>query len=188
MEFITTVAEPKRFLRSALPCIAIAGKSNVGKSSLINSLSGRTSLAKVGKKPGKTANINYYLADRKVYLADLPGYGYAKVEQREKERWAGLMEEFFSAKDTFSAGILLVDARHASGQNDKTMCELFLRSGKPFFVVANKADKLDRKDKKEYISFLQSELQLPEEVILMAYSAKNGYGRSELISYLQKFL
>lgn len=142
----------------------------------------------MGKKPGKTANINYYVVDGKVYLADLPGYGYAKVGKHESERWAELMESFFTAKDTFSAGLLIVDGRHEPGQNDMIMCDLYIRSKKPFLVVANKMDKVNRGEWREHLDSIRSALNLPEEVRLLAYSAQKDTGRNELIQSLQSIM
>ena len=112
VEFIKSAANPGAFLRDGRPNIVFSGKSNVGKSSVINCLLNRKNFARVGAQPGKTVHINYFLVDQKAYFTDLPGYGYAKVSQKERERWAALMEAFFSEKDRITLGVMIVDARH----------------------------------------------------------------------------
>ena len=144
-EFVRSAGEPKDFLRDGLPQFAFAGRSNVGKSSVINRLVGRKNLAYVGASPGKTTHINYFLIDQKAYLVDLPGYGYAKVSRSEKERWARLMETYFQRKaDAITTGVLIVDIRHKPTENDLVMHDWFRQSGCPEIVVANKLDKLKK--------------------------------------------
>ena len=145
-EFIRSAASPKQFIRTSLPAVVFAGKSNVGKSSVINRLLNRNNFARVGASPGKTVHVNYFLIDEKVYLVDLPGYGYAKVSQAERDRWGKLMEDFFAAEDLFDLGILIVDARHKPTADDVTMAEWFKQSGRRFVVVANKLDKLKKSE------------------------------------------
>ena len=125
-EFVRSAGEPKDFLRDGLPQFAFAGRSNVGKSSVINRLVGRKNLAYVGASPGKTTHINYFLIDQKAYLVDLPGYGYAKVSRSEKERWARLMETYFQREaDAITTGVLIVDIRHKPTDNDLVMHDWF---------------------------------------------------------------
>ena len=135
VEFLISAASPKDFPGKRLPEIAFAGKSNVGKSSVINRLLQRKSMAKVGDKPGKTVHVNYFLLDKTCYLVDLPGYGFAKVPQAEKDRWAKLMEDYFAA-NRITLGVLIVDYRHPPTNNDITMARWFLDSGCPFVVLA----------------------------------------------------
>ncbi len=124
VEFIRSVAKSSDFIQDGLPQIAFAGKSNVGKSSVINRLLQRKNFARVGEAPGKTVHVNYFLVDGRVYLVDLPGYGYAKVSREEKERWSKLMEAYF-AQMPLHLGVLLVDARHNPTRNDCTMADWF---------------------------------------------------------------
>ena len=129
-EFVRSAGEPKDFLRDGLPQFAFAGRSNVGKSSVINRLVGRKNLAYVGASPGKTTHINYFLIDQKAYLVDLPGYGYAKVSRSEKERWARLMETYFQREaDAITTGVLIVDIRH-NPSLDKAM-DIFVSEVQP---------------------------------------------------------
>ena len=131
-EFVRSAGRREDFIRDGLPQFAFAGRSNVGKSSVINRLVGRKNLAYVGASPGKTTQVNYFLIDRRAYLVDLPGYGYAKVSQAEKERWAKLMESYFQEEaDRITTGVLIVDIRHKPTANDLVMHDWFRQTGCP---------------------------------------------------------
>ena len=136
-EFIRSAASLEACPKDHLPQIAFAGRSNVGKSSVINKLLLRKNFARVGEAPGKTTHINYFLIDKALYLVDLPGYGYAKVPKSEKERWARLIEAYFADPELITLGVLIVDARHKPTANDVTMAQYFRQTGKPYVVVAN---------------------------------------------------
>ena len=179
-EFVLSAASPKDFPKERLPEIAFAGKSNVGKSSVINKILLRKNFARVGEAPGKTTHVNYFRIDKKCYFVDLPGYGYAKVSQAEKDRWGKLMESYF-ASGRIDLGILLVDARHAPTNNDITMASWFLDSGCPFVVVANKMDKLKKSEIAVNLATIRQDLDLPEDVVLIPFSAEKGLGRDELL-------
>ena len=187
-EFIRSAASPKQFIRTSLPAVVFAGKSNVGKSSVINRLLNRNNFARVGASPGKTVHVNYFLIDEKVYLVDLPGYGYAKVSQAERDRWGKLMEDFFAAEDLFDLGILIVDARHKPTADDVTMAEWFKQSGRRFVVVANKLDKLKKSEIEPNLSLIRQTLELPESVVLIPFSAEKGKGRDLLMSQILSLL
>ena len=179
-EFVLSAASPKDFPKERLPEIAFAGKSNVGKSSVINKILLRKNFARVGEAPGKTTHVNYFRIDKKCYFVDLPGYGYAKVSQAEKDRWGKLMESYF-ASGRIDLGILVVDARHAPTNNDITMATWFLDSGCPFVVVANKMDKLKKSEIAVNLATIRQDLDLPEDVVLIPFSAEKGLGRDELL-------
>ena len=183
VEFLISAASPKDFPRTRLPEIAFAGKSNVGKSSVINRLLQRKNFARVGEKPGKTIHVNYFTVDKCSYFVDLPGYGYAKVSQAEKDRWSRLMEDYFAA-GRIDLGILIVDARHAPTNNDITMARWFLDSGCPFVVVANKLDKLKKSEIAPNLQPIREDLELPEECPVIPFSAEKGDGRDELMKYI----
>lgn len=182
-QFVISAAKPGDFPRDGLPQIAFAGKSNVGKSSVINKLLLRKSFARVGEAPGKTTHINYFRIDDKAYFVDLPGYGYAKVSQVEKERWGKLIEGYF-AGGHIDLGIMIVDARHKPTANDVTMAEWFKGTGCPFVVVANKLDKLRKGDIAPNLAAIREGLVLPEACPLIAFSAEKGDGRDELLKYI----
>ena len=171
-EFVRSAVSVADCPKDALPQIAFAGKSNVGKSSVINKLLLRKNFARVGEAPGKTVHINFFRIDEKIYLVDLPGYGYAKVSQKEKERWGRLMEAYFAAPDTLDLGIMIVDARHAPTANDVVMANYFLQSEKPFVVVANKLDKLKKSEIEPNMQRIREVLSLPELVKLIPFSAE----------------
>ena len=172
--------------KDSLKDIAFIGRSNVGKSSLINMLTGRQGLAKVSGTPGKTRLINHFLIDNAWYLVDLPGYGYAKVSVQEKERWGKLMEAYFRAEGTLDYGVMIVDARHKPTANDVTMADFFLQSGKPFIVVANKLDKLKKSEIEPNLACIRETLALPEGVAVIPFSAEKGDGREQLLSFVLK--
>ena len=185
--FSRSAGAPKDFLKDGLPQFAFAGRSNVGKSSVINRLLNRKNLAYVGASPGKTTQINYFLVDDRAYLVDLPGYGYAKVSQAEKERWAKLMETYFQeGDDAITAGVLIVDIRHKPTENDKVMHGWFRESGCPEIIVANKLDKLKKSQVEPALALIRETLELTEEDILIPFSAEKGMGKDELIGLLNK--
>lgn len=185
-EFIKSAASPKDFIRDGLPTIVFSGKSNVGKSSVINRLLNRKNFARVGSSPGKTVHINYFQIDRRCYFVDLPGYGYAKVSKTEKERWGKLMEQFFATEGLISLGIMIVDSRHKPTVDDVTMAGWFLASGCPFVVIANKCDKLKKSEMEPNLALIRETLGLPEEVNVLPFSAEKGTGAKELMSEILK--
>ena len=183
VEFLISAASVNQCPGKRLPEIAFAGKSNVGKSSVINRLLNRKNFARVGEKPGKTIHVNYFTVDGKCYFVDLPGYGFAKVSQGEKERWSRLMESYF-AENRIDLGILVVDARHAPTNNDITMADWFVQSGCPFVVVANKLDKLKKSEIAPNLAVIRQDLSLPEDCDLIPFSAEKGDGRDALLKHI----
>ena len=183
-EFVRSAAGPKDFPRGPLPQVAFAGRSNVGKSSVINRLLNRKNFARVGGSPGKTVHINYFLIDEKLYLVDLPGYGYAKVSQGEKDRWARLIQSWFDDRELMSLGVLIVDARHKPTADDKVMANYFRDTGRPYAVVANKLDKLKKSEIEPNLALIRETLELPETVKVVPFSAEKGTGREELLTLI----
>lgn len=180
VEFLISAARPTDFPSNRLPEIAFAGKSNVGKSSVINRILNRKNFARVGDKPGKTIHVNYFTIDKTCYFVDLPGYGYAKVSQAEKDRWGKLMEDYFAA-ERIDLGVLIVDSRHAPTNNDITMARWFLDCDCPFVVVANKLDKLKKSEIIPNLQTIREDLELPEECPVIPFSAEKGTGRDDLV-------
>ena len=181
-EFILSAAAPKSFLRDGLPQVAFAGRSNVGKSSVINRLLNRKNYARVGAAPGKTIHINYFKIDRAFYLVDLPGYGYAKVSKSERDRWGKLMESYFAHPELMTLGVMIVDSRHKPTADDCTMAQWFKDTGCPLIVVANKRDKLKKSEIEPSLQTIRETLELGEETTLIPFSAEKGTGRDELLS------
>ncbi len=186
-QFIKSAAAPSGFIETDLPQIIFAGKSNVGKSSVINRILNRKNFARVGASPGKTIHINYFLIDDKAYFVDLPGYGYAKVSMSEKQRWARLIETYLNRDEAFTLGIFIVDIRHKPTADDIVMAEWFIQSGMPFYVVANKEDKLKKSQIEGAISLISETLNVPKEIII-PFSAEKGNGKDELVRIIQNSL
>ncbi|MDR3982652.1 MAG: ribosome biogenesis GTP-binding protein YihA/YsxC [Dysosmobacter sp.] len=183
--FVRSAADKAHFLRDGLPQFAFAGRSNVGKSSVINRLLGRKNLAYVGASPGKTTQINYFLVDGRAYLVDLPGYGYAKVSRAEKERWGRLMDSYFQDEgEILTAGVLIVDIRHKPTADDVTMHDWFRQTGCPEIIVANKLDKLKKSQVEPALALIRETLELTEEDALVPFSAEKGKGKDTLIRLL----
>ena len=180
-EFARSAASKEQFFWDGLPQFAFAGRSNVGKSSVINRLLNRKNIAKVGAAPGKTSQINYFLLDQGAYLVDLPGYGYAKVSQTEKARWGRLIESWFADTSLMTLGVSVVDARHKPTADDVTMAECFKATGKPFVVVANKLDKLKKSEFEGNLALIRQTLDLPDGVKVIPFSAEKGDGRQLLL-------
>ena len=182
-EFILSSAAVSTCPSDGLPQIVFAGRSNVGKSSVIIRLLQRKDFARVGGKPGKTIHLNFFKIDNQMYFVDIPGYGYAEVSAAERARWGKLIEAYFAKTDLMTFGVMIVDARHKPTENDITMAQFFLSSGKPFVVVANKLDKIKRKSEIEpNLQQIRDVLSLPEEVTVIPFSAEKGTGRDELLS------
>ena len=181
-EFILSAASPKDFVKDGLPQVAFAGRSNVGKSSVINRLLNRKNFARVGAAPGKTIHINYFKIDGAFYLVDLPGYGYAKVSKSERDRWGKLMESYFAHPELMTLGVMIVDARHKPTADDCTMAQWFKDTGCPLVVVANKLDKLKKSEIEPNLQTIRETLELGEETTLIPFSAEKGTGRDELLS------
>ena len=178
-EFRIGAVKSKDFVRDGRPQLAFAGRSNVGKSSVINCLLGRKNFARVGNSPGKTSQVNYFLIDEQVYLVDLPGYGYAKVSKAERDRWGRLMEAYF-ASGLITRGVQIVDARHKPTADDVTMMNWFKSTGCPVIVVGNKLDKLKKSEIEPNLQRIRETLELGEEYSLLPFSAEKRYGLEEL--------
>ena len=187
-EFIKSAADPSGFIRDELPNIVFSGKSNVGKSSVINRLLNRKNFARVGQSPGKTIHVNYFLIDGKAYFVDLPGYGYAKVSIKERERWGKLMERFFATEGLIDLGVMIVDSRHKPTADDVTMAQWFKSTQCPMVVVANKCDKLKKSVVVPNMALIREALELPEEVVLIPFSAEKGNGKDALMAEILKYV
>ena len=186
VEFIKSATTPQAFICDGRPNIVFAGKSNVGKSSVINRLLNRKNYARVGAQPGKTVHINYFLVDHSVYFTDLPGYGFARVSIAERERWGKLMEQFFSDSSRVSLGVMIVDARHRPTPDDVTMAKWFQETGRPFVLVANKLDKLKNSEIAPSLTVIRETLELEPSVSVILFSAEKGTGRDLLLEEINK--
>ncbi len=185
-EFITSVANKKDFIVPSKPLIAICGKSNVGKSSLINMLANRKKLAKTSVTPGRTRLVNYFDFGEFI-LADLPGYGFAKVSMQEKQKWAKLLEEFFSYKEHIAHVLSLVDIRHKPTADDEQMINYLHHYALPFTIVATKADKIGKTRVKERLKEIGNYLSVGENLIYPV-SSETGYGKDKLLNKLEEVI
>ena len=177
--FETSFGKASQLTQSDLVEIAFAGRSNVGKSSLINKIFNRRALARVSAVPGKTATINFFRLEN-VRFADLPGYGYAKVSHGEKERWGDLIETYFNSERRIGLVFQLIDMRHAPTKDDLMMVDFLIENEFPFVVVLTKKDKLSKKQQKERLRALQTELPCADQIHMVPFSAMNGDGVEEL--------
>ena len=174
---------PKQFPTDAIPQIAFSGRSNVGKSSLINSLLNRKNLARVSQSPGKTITINFYDVDRKLFLVDLPGYGYAKRTFTDKQKWSALTEGYFTQNkniDLLRLVVQLIDSRVGPTADDRSMLAYLRQANLPHIVVATKTDKLNATETDAFINKIQSDPDVADAGCIILYSAMRGDGRDEL--------
>ena len=186
-EFITSLAEYGPFPGKGLSQIAVAGKSNVGKSTLINKLCRRNKLARTSATPGKTRLINIFLLNDSFHLVDLPGYGFAKVDKKEKARWGNMMQDYFTGAEELRHVLCLVDIRHDPTEDDVTMNRFLREMQIPFTVVATKADKISRGARSKYLApICRALLVQPWEII--CFSGEDGTGREELLSRMEEVL
>ena len=172
---------------TGMPEVAFAGKSNVGKSSLINGLMNRKSLARTSGQPGKTQTINFYKVNREMYLVDLPGYGYARVSQSEKEKWGKMIERYLHTSGNLKAVFLLIDIRHAPSANDCQMYEWILHNGFRPIIIATKLDKLKRSQVQKNLKILRESLRLEKDVTVIPFSAETKQGREEIWELIDRF-
>ena len=187
-EFVRSAGEPKDFLRDGLPQFAFAGRSNVGKSSVINRLVGRKNLAYVGSSPGKTTHINYFRLDGRAYLVDLPGYGYAKVARSEKERWAALIEKYFQADRNLGLVFQLIDMRHPPTRLDLDMTNYLIECELPFAVILTKADKLNKTQTSERLKAIRSELPYGDQLTILPCSSQSGAGIEQMRELIEEIV
>ncbi|MDO4502829.1 MAG: ribosome biogenesis GTP-binding protein YihA/YsxC [Coriobacteriia bacterium] len=183
--FTAAYGTSKQLPASTGPEVSFCGRSNVGKSSLLNKLMFRKDLAKVSSKPGKTATINFYDVDGADFV-DLPGYGYAQVSKAEKSRWSELIEGYFNQTRAFALAVCLVDIRHEATKLDVQMISFLYEAGIPFMVVLTKADKLSRQQMNKQIAAIRKQLKLPKDIELLATSSESGYNIEELRTIITK--
>ncbi|MCL2216151.1 MAG: ribosome biogenesis GTP-binding protein YihA/YsxC [Defluviitaleaceae bacterium] len=177
-DIATTAVKPDQFPTDGHPEVAFVGKSNVGKSSLINAMLGRKSLARTSKQPGKTRTINFYTVENKLYFVDLPGYGYARVSKSESAKWGEMVEGYLQNRPPLKRIFLLMDIRHEPGKNDLMLYEWFQHYELPFTIIATKADKLTRSQLQKHLAIIRRALAAPEPPI--AFSSETRDGRDEL--------
>jgi GTP-binding protein len=179
-DYITSAVKPTQWPEGTLPEIALAGRSNVGKSSLINTLLNRKNLARTSQRPGKTQTLNYYLINEAFYFVDVPGYGYAQVAKTEREAWARMLETFFSENKKLRGVVQLVDFRHAPSNDDVQMYEFLKYYHLPAIIVATKSDKIAKGHHQKHINIIKETLKIEAEDPLIVFSSFKGVGKDEL--------
>lgn len=184
--FITSAAKQEQFIQPDKPMIAVCGKSNVGKSSFINMLANQKKLAKTSSEPGRTRLVNYFNFGEFI-LADLPGYGFARVSKTEKEKWAKTLDSFFKDKENIAHVFMLVDSRHDPTADDVQMIEFLHYHMLPFTIILTKADKLSKMKLKEHIRAIAADLYLTPSNML-ATSSETGYGKTEVLNKLREII
>lgn len=187
-QFVISAVDKDQYPKDSLPEIALAGRSNVGKSSFINRMIQRRGLAKTSSTPGKTQTLNFYKINHQFYFVDVPGYGYARVSKRERDRWGFMMEEYFETREPLKAVILLTDLRHPPTNDDLQMFDYLTYYQLPVLIVATKFDKVKRKDQKNFIQRVEDTFGVIEGENLIPFSAQTGVGRDKSWKALKNFL
>lgn len=184
-EFITSAVEPDQYPTDHLPYVALVGKSNVGKSSMINTITNNNKLAKTSSQPGKTRLVNFYRINDAFYLVDLPGYGFARVSKKEKIKWANMIETFLTTPNLLGI-VQLVDIRHNPTSDDMTMINWIKHFNMPLIVLATKADKLGKTRIKPQINKIRKQLELSSDIPLIPFSSETGYGKEDVLEALDQ--
>ena len=187
-DYVTSAVKPSQWPTDGLPEIALAGRSNVGKSSLINTLLNRKNLARTSQRPGKTQTLNYYLINKAFYFVDVPGYGYAQVSKSEREAWARMLETYFSENKELRGVVQLVDFRHAPSADDVQMYEFLKYYQIPTIIVATKSDKISKGNHQKHIKMIKTTLQIEKGDPLVIFSSFKGTGKDELWKEIEERL
>jgi GTP-binding protein len=180
VELETVIGITSKIPDNALPEVAFAGKSNVGKSSLINALVNRKSLARTSAQPGKTQTINFYNVNKELYITDLPGYGYAKVSEETKAKWGKMIEKYLRQSKVLKAVFLLIDIRHEPGANDRQMYEWILDKGYKPVIIATKLDKINRSQKDKQLKLIKESIKAEKGTVIIPFSAETKQGVDEV--------
>lgn len=187
-EIVMSAVSQKQYPKDQLPEIALAGRSNVGKSSFINKLIQRKNLVRTSSKPGKTQTLNFYKINEAFYFVDVPGYGYAKVSKKEREKWGGMMEEYFESRDTLKVVVLITDIRHEPTKDDVNMYEFLKHYDLPVVIIATKLDKIPKGKKAKHLKRTIQTLQVEPPDIVIPFSAETSEGKEEAWGILRSYL
>lgn len=187
-EFIISAVGPKQYPQDGLPEIALAGRSNVGKSSLINALINRKNLARTSSKPGKTQTLNYYKIENLFYFVDLPGYGFARVSKTEKAKWGKMIEDYLSKRETLQMVMQLVDLRHPPTVDDRAMYDWLVHFQIPTIVIATKADKIAKGQWQKHLKVVKETLKLQKDTPLYLFSSETKLGKDEVWQGIERVL
>lgn len=187
-EIVISAVSPAQYPKDHYPEIALAGRSNVGKSSFINKLLGRKNLVRTSSKPGKTRTLNFYNINDQFYFVDVPGYGYAKVSKKEREKWGRMMEEYFETRDQLRAVVLVVDSRHQPTQDDIQMFEYVTYLNIPLLIVATKVDKLSKNKMNKQMNEIKKAFDAAENVPIIPFSAITGVNKDKIWNVLEQYI
>lgn len=187
-DIVISAVSPAQYPNTGLPEIALAGRSNVGKSSFINTMINRKGLARTSGKPGKTQTLNYYIIEDAFYFVDVPGYGYAKVSKTERAKWGQMLETYFTQRDTLKAALSVVDLRHPPTIDDVQMYEFLKYHSIPVIVIATKADKIPRSKWNKHIKIVKDKLNLREEDEFVLFSSETGEGKDKAWSLIESYI
>lgn len=187
-QFEVSAVSPKQYPKNGLPEIVLVGKSNVGKSSFVNTMINRKKLARTSSEPGKTRQINFYNIDEKFYFVDLPGYGFSKMSKAEQVKVGQFIEEYLFHRDKISLIIFLIDIRHSPTSNDRLMYDYIIRSGKPFMIIANKADKIAPTKVLNTVSSLQKELNPLMDATMLPFSSEKKVFYEDVWKIIEEYI
>ena len=187
-EIVISAVSQKQYPGDRIPEIALAGRSNVGKSSFINTLIQRKSLARTSSKPGKTQTLNFYRINDFFYFVDVPGYGYAKVSKKEREKWGVMMEEYFQTRDTLKAVLLITDIRHEPSKDDIQMYHFLKHYELPVIIIATKLDKIPKSKRSQHVKRSKEAFQIQSEDNLLPFSSETGEGKEAAWALIRKYL
>ncbi|WP_121611533.1 ribosome biogenesis GTP-binding protein YihA/YsxC [Mesobacillus foraminis] len=187
-EIVISAVRPSQYPEGALPEFALAGRSNVGKSSFINKMLNRKSLARTSSKPGKTQTLNFYLINEILHFVDVPGYGYAKVSKKEREAWGKMIETYITTREQLKAVLLIVDLRHPPTADDKMMYDFLKHYEIPVIVIATKADKIPKSKWQKHLKTTRETLDFDPEDAIVLFSSETGEGKDKAWSILQAYM
>lgn len=187
-EYITSAVDKSQYPKDNLPEIALAGRSNVGKSSFINKLLGRKHLVRTSSKPGKTRTLNFYKINDQFYFVDVPGYGYAKVSKKEREKWGRMMEDYFETRKQLKAVVLIIDSRHLPTKDDLQMYEFVMYLNIPLVIIATKVDKLSKNKLNKNLNDIKKAFHGLDDVPIIPFSAVTGANKEKVWHELKRYV
>jgi GTP-binding protein len=187
-ELIISAVKKEQYPNDQKPEVALAGRSNVGKSSFINKMINRKSLARTSSKPGKTQTLNFYLLNERMYFVDVPGYGFAKVSKKERDAWGRMIEQYLMESDQLRAVVLLIDIRHAPTQEDQLMNNWLRHFDIPVIVVATKADKIPKGKQQQSVKKIREKLELDQKDPVLVFSSETSFGKEKVWSTIESYL
>ncbi|MEK3798055.1 ribosome biogenesis GTP-binding protein YihA/YsxC [Peribacillus sp. FSL H8-0477] len=187
-DIVISAVKPEQYPKAPMPEFALAGRSNVGKSSFINKMINRKNLARTSSKPGKTQTLNFFIINNMLHFVDVPGYGYAKAPKTERDSWGKMIETYLSTREQLKAVIMIVDLRHAPSKDDVTMYEYFKHHDLPCVVVATKSDKIPKGKWQKHLKVVRETLQMDKSDELLLFSSETGQGKDQAWGVIKKFM